>query len=440
MRRKLSVIEHIVFKKFKKDNIQFVFTVGIEGAFNLEELYNAIAKLRNKHPLLSKKVIDSKWTYFIPDEKNNIPVRVVERLDDTHWLKEEFKELNLLFDLTDGPLVRFVWLKGDRKSELLFTVHHLIADGRAAAFVFRDIIYCLDNQNYKVDSYPFLPGIVGLIPKDISNFKFKLRNKLISYKAIAKIKREELKKEKKKNTVIENNDIGFTVLHWSLNEKMTKMLIKKSGEHNASVQSAIHVALLEACQKVLGKEVVPSIVKVPADIRHKLSDVLKSDSLGTSFAVPLNIHFQYKRRKNFWVMAAEVKKKLQEQLAFKNIYDEIIQLEYMKPVVSNLIKNMLIINNRGKDEITISNLGNIRMRQELETLKVNFFKGSSAVVGKHHMLGVIFFAGKINFSLTYGSNNNAKETAIKIKENMDKSFEKALDILFEANDSLLVGK
>jgi Condensation domain len=427
MKRKLSVIEHLVFEVFEKENIHFAFTAGITGNFTLEELKLAVIKIKSKHPLLSSRIQpDSKgWTYFTHDKITEPLIRVVDRLNDETWIKEEWEELQTLIDLRNGPLTRFVWIKGKDVSEIIFVCHHIISDGRAAAYVLRDILHCLGDNGYEIKPHKMLPGISKLIPKRILfNPLFFLRTRIIALKKIKEIRKvKEINNSENQSRIYKTS---YNLIHWNLSEAETGILIKKAREEKTGVHSIVYVSILEAFAKTLGKNEIPLFVKTPIDIKNKLTSRLKDDSLGTSFAVPKTLSYKYKIRKSFWQMAKEIKEELSKQIDKKKFYYDMVLLELMKPVASSLVDSLFPVNTDNVSHLTLSNMGNLDIPIHFRNLNLNFFQVSAPVVGNEHMLLFMSIGGKIYFTLVTSSHKFDMEKSLQLKGNFNQSIGQAV--------------
>ena len=426
MKRKLSVLEHLILKKLEGEKVQFTFTAKVIGNFTLDEFKSAIAKVKNKHPLLSCHIETDKkgWTHFVSNDALEISVKVVNRLNEDDWVKEEWSELQTLFDLQHDSLARFVWVQGKGESEIICTTHHIIADARAAAFILRDVLYCLGDANYKLEQYKSLPGIGGLVPKKILfNPFFYLPVKFKALKMIVKIKLAQARPKKNPQARVFSD---FSLLHWDLTQEATKVLSKKAKEQKVSIQSILHIVLLEAYSKTLGKKELPAYVKVPVDIRSKVSKELKSDSLGTCFAMPVNVTCNYKLRKDFWEMAKEVKEDLSRNMNFDTLYKDIAFVEFQKPILSYLTDSMLNANTDNISDLTLNNLGTYRIPLQYGHLKLQFLKVAAPVFGNHHILGAHVVAGQMNFTLITSKLKMDEDQAIQLRQQIMASLEKVL--------------
>lgn len=428
MRRELSVPEQLVFKKFEKENIQFIYAIRIIGSFTIEALQGAIKKLSNKHPLLTAHIEVSKkgWGNFVCNPDIELPLRIVERNHVDDWLEEEKKELKKNFDLRVGPLARFVLVRGEGVSELLLIIHHIIVDGRAATYLIKDILLCLDNPDYELKPYPLLPGIDKLIPKKWRfNPIFRSKIMWLAVKKMWALRRDGSLKENIKELSFHQNE--FTVLHWELSIEQTKLLIDKSTENGVSHHATIHVAFLEAYAKTLGRSELPPFLKTPFDIRAWLSPQLKLDSLGTTFALPLPIYCVYKTRRNFWDMAKDIKKGLERVIDSNILYREIALLRALRGVSHYMMDTILPVNTGlGVSDITISNLGNLKIRAQYKTFNVDFFQGSIPMLGNQHLLGVTLFNRKFYFALMASKPKIDEVQAQQLKENFERSLAGAI--------------
>ena len=270
-----------------------------------------------------------------------------------------------------------------------------------------------------------LPGIAKLIPKRVLfNPLFFLRTRINALKKI-----NEIRNAKEIDNSISQPKIyktSYNVIHWNLSEAETGILIKKAREEKTGVHSVVYIAMLEAFAKILGKNEVPLFVKTPIDIKNKLSSRLKDDSLGTTFAVPKTLAYNYKIRKNFWQMAKEIKEELSKQIDTTKFYFDMVLLELLKPVASSLVDFLFPVNKERVSHLTLSNMGNLDIPVRFGDLKLNFFQVSAPVVGNEHMLLFMSVGGKIYFALVTSLFKFDQEKSMQLKEQFMKSIGQAL--------------
>ncbi|BBD60567.1 amino acid adenylation domain-containing protein [Nostoc sp. HK-01] len=129
--------------------------IHLRGSFKLEAVYQAIQTVINRHEAL-RTTFSSESNYQLIHPKLTIDIPYIDfsTLDGQHcqaelakFLKQEAQEN---FDLEKAPLLRFHIIKLKSNHHLLvFTVHHIVADGWSMAIVLRELaaIYTAESQN-----------------------------------------------------------------------------------------------------------------------------------------------------------------------------------------------------------------------------------------------------------------------------------------------------
>ena len=89
-KRKLLLVERIMYVD-SATPLNCVFTAKIKGEILQEQIEIALTKIQHKHPLLRAEVdLQDKQhpAYAIRENMKPIPLRIVKRQTDTHWLAE----------------------------------------------------------------------------------------------------------------------------------------------------------------------------------------------------------------------------------------------------------------------------------------------------------------------------------------------------------------
>jgi hypothetical protein len=102
-------------------NINVVMAARIKGAVTENDLQGAIQKARQRHPLLGARVqIDAEGLgYFTTESVPENQLEVIPRKTEEDWLSSVKTELRHGWEISTGPLARFVLLDQHRPSGAL---------------------------------------------------------------------------------------------------------------------------------------------------------------------------------------------------------------------------------------------------------------------------------------------------------------------------------
>ena len=73
----------------------------------------------------------------------NVPensLKVIQRTSDEDWNRELLNDYKIRYELSKGPLARFILLQSPDISEILIVCHHVICDGTSLAILARDLL------------------------------------------------------------------------------------------------------------------------------------------------------------------------------------------------------------------------------------------------------------------------------------------------------------
>src|SRR3982074_2187666 len=168
MKRKMFFFERLMYVDGQTP-INCIMTARIHGNIAADDLRLALRKVQVKHPLLRANVVEEGGQVYFAFSENplKIPVRVVERNSDDDWTNETSTEWKTPFNMSEGPMVRMVWIKSEGVSELMLVGHHCICDGASLITIFREILQLVDQPDVQLTPYPLVQSLQDLVPQEI---------------------------------------------------------------------------------------------------------------------------------------------------------------------------------------------------------------------------------------------------------------------------------
>jgi hypothetical protein len=126
LKRHLGAFEHFIWSTDQWSPRHFAYVARISGPLTANELRRGLIAAQTRHPMLQSKIeISETGPCFVPTPLQ-IPLRIATRSSVNAWRSEVAHELVEPFSPDAAPLMRVVFLRGPKLSELIFTVHHSI--------------------------------------------------------------------------------------------------------------------------------------------------------------------------------------------------------------------------------------------------------------------------------------------------------------------------
>ncbi|WP_264530540.1 condensation domain-containing protein [Flavobacterium sp. N502540] len=172
-KRKLLLVERIMYVDAATP-LNCVFTAKIKGEILKEQIEIALTKIQHKHPLLRAEVdLQDKQhpVYVLRENMKPIPLRIVKRQTDTHWLVESEQEWYRQFKGEGSPLAQLVWIKGQQFSELLWVVPHCICDGTSMVTLMQELLALIDNPTLDLEPYPLFQSVNNFLAPQFDHQK-----------------------------------------------------------------------------------------------------------------------------------------------------------------------------------------------------------------------------------------------------------------------------
>src|SRR5262245_13042543 len=145
--RPLDSLEHLFWLTDQYRPFHFTVTAQVFGETSVRLWREALARLQERHPLLSVAI--DRQSGGIPRFRRvaatPIPLRVVHDDPQSRWEVEVAAELATPFALSDAPLVRAVLIHAADNAAFTLVAHHSIADGMSLAHAVSDTLRALSG-------------------------------------------------------------------------------------------------------------------------------------------------------------------------------------------------------------------------------------------------------------------------------------------------------
>lgn len=396
-----------------------VIPFRLRGTFTLKEIQQALARIQDKHPwlraLISHDEKNIPW-FDVPEKPISIPVRILVRQGDNQWQEESRKEWQTLFNYEKLPLIRFVWIKGEEVSDMLFAFHHCLCDGGSAMMFLYEFLKVLDDPSADIGTENPILGIEDVVPAAmLASRKQQLKAKFIGRLAATAIKCIPVSKK----GIERKNDY---LIHWKFSPTESREFMEYCKSQNVTVNTFLSAAILQAFKKIKGTAAFNK-VSCPVDIR-RFAPQIKNDHI---FAFGLMIVVSANEKLSFSENLPVMQKAVELKTSKLNPYITMMVMESGHDALKNFTK--LLKNGKSSNDCMFSNLGRIQIPHEYKefTLDTIFSPSVIGPLGNTTTMVVSTFRGEMDFSFVGSEGYLPYIEALAIRDEVIQTVKKEME-------------
>jgi NRPS condensation-like uncharacterized protein len=418
MRRKLLFGERMLLGD-GTEPFNAVIPFRLRGIFKKEDIQHALSRLQDKHPWLRALIHhdENKVPWFeVLENHLPIPIRIVSRKGDDDWQEESRKEWQTLFKYGEQPLLRFIWIKGEEVSDMLFSFHHCLCDGGSAMAFLYEFLTILDHPSAEIGVENPILGIHDVVPEAIlTNRSQKLKAKVIGRVAATAIKCIPVGKK----AVERQNDY---LIHWKFDKEMSGELISYCKSMEVTVNTFLCAAVLQAFRKVKGA-VAFNKVSCPVDIRRFANQIKEDHIFAFGLMIVVSANHKISFSENLRLMQESVERKTSKL----NPYITMMVMESAHDALNNFTK--LLKHGKSSNDCMFSNLGRIQIPHQYKafTLETIFSPSVIGPLGNTTTMVTSTFNGEMDFSFVGSEGYLPYSEALAIRDEVIKSVKEQLD-------------
>ena len=329
--RKITPIERL----FSRSPFSIV-TVVARIKCNVSEsmLSHAVSKVQRRHTNLRVRIKEdgNHDAWFTSEGVIEIPVEIVPRESDDHWIQVFHEACHVIFEFEERPPIRFILVQSPLQSELIILCHHIICDGLSLAYLARDIMVHLGDPTREVEVLPNpVPIDKDNIPKDVS------LNAIVRF-FINRIN----KKWDQEKIYFDQED--YRILHeayWmhakhqmisiELSEVQTSAFVDRCRKEEVTVNSALTAAFAGAQAVVQGDKPYHSSLGVAGNLRDRLP--APAGEVMGCYAGVVTLKYKYNRTTGFWDNARRFHQKVKPLFTNKNLFTEPLLWCYLESAI-----------------------------------------------------------------------------------------------------------
>jgi NRPS condensation-like uncharacterized protein len=412
MRRQLGSNERIVHMNIQAGSIGFVVIAHLSISLQENDVRKALDILSKRHPLLQTRIeIHNNVPFFVSDNVPPIPLRILPRRDETHWIEEAEHECNTVLPSDTGPMIRTVLLTSPEATDVLVRFHHVIGDGMSGMYLMRDLLdLCVkisQEANPALNPLPQRPPIEHLLPPGAKGFNDFIKTSSLIGKQLYNIAIQRPKK-------IPCDDASAAapcvthILHNSCSPEITRSLLEKCRQESATVHGAVCTALLKAVAQYIAKRndhtgAITVGCMSAVDMRRFLHPPL-GEEVGLYASMVITSH-KISPYTEFWNLSREVTESIHRSIGKGEPFVFISLLKRLVPPnapPSDVAKRASEIYPAA---ILVTNLGRLHIEEKYDHLKCRaiHFAVSNKAVPDIYNAALLTHHGRLFINFSYNS-------------------------------------
>jgi hypothetical protein len=329
--RKITPIERF----FTRSPYSIVTVVArIKGNVSESMVRNAVSKVQRRHPNLRVRIVedDDRDPWFTSEGAKEIPVELVPRESDDHWIGVVQESCQIPFEFDAQPAIRFVLVQSPTTSELIILCHHIICDGLSLAYLARDLMVHLGDPTREVEVLPDpVPIDRDNIPEDVS------LNPVVRFF----INRMNKKWEAEKIVFDQEDYRDLNKAYWmhyshqmlsvELSGAQTSALVERCRSEGVTVNSALTTAFVGAQTIQQGENPLHPSIGVAGSLRDRLQRPV-GEVMGF-YAGVVTLKYKHNRNIGFWENARRFHRRVRPLFNNRNLLKDLLAWCYLEPTI-----------------------------------------------------------------------------------------------------------
>jgi NRPS condensation-like uncharacterized protein len=412
MKRQLGSNERIVYMNIQAGSINFVVVAHLSVHLHQDHVRKALDILCDRHPLLKTRIANQDgMPFFISDGVPPIPLRVVTRQDDTHWIEEAEHEVNTQLPSRTGPMIRAVLLTSPEATDVLVRFHHVIGDGMSGMYLMRDLLDLSEKISRgiepSVDSMPERPPMEDLLPPDVKGFNDFIKTTSLIGKQLYSITVQHPKKIPR-DDISAGKGLSAHIIHHSFTPEMTGMLVERCRKESATVHGTVCAALLDSVAHLIwrrnGHSSPVTVGCMSAvDMRRFLHPPV-TEEVGFYASMVITSH-RISKNSEFWNLAREVTESVHHSISKGEPFVFVSLLGKLVPQnapPSDVAKRASEIYPAA---LLVTNLGRLDIQEDYEPLQCRaiHFAVSNKAVPDFYNTALVTYKGRLFINFSYNN-------------------------------------
>ncbi len=421
--RALAGLEHAMRITDDVAPFNVVMVLRLDGELPVATLRQALDVLQQRHRLLRTRILAEGKSYAFHFEGTPaIPLEVRDRVQADGWVAMAEDQFQQRFPLTEGPLMRCLYLADAQGGDLIVTLHHTIVDAASARHLLSELLDLCSGVTPEHVPAQASEGAVpapALYPKAFSGAGYA--------RALASFMRRQMADEfsfRWKSRGIRKAPIAATgrccLLPVRFPAELTDKLIQASRTHRVTLNSILGAGMLSAVQRRLyPSPLVPLRHVIFADLRDRLRTPMAPTTLGCLLTM-FRFTVMVPKAGDFWRIASDI----QDATAVAARTGERYLAYSMSP---GMMKMMFAAKAFRMGATALSYSGPIELPETSGTFRVTGLHAFAAnmTLGPEYTALVRLFRGELWWDIMYMDSDMNETTAREIARDMQLILEAA---------------
>ncbi|NJC96928.1 MAG: hypothetical protein FIB03_11435 [Anaerolineae bacterium] len=258
MKRKLGFFERALLISDRYAPFHIVSVLRLANAPEPHAIRRSLQLLQSRHPFLSARLLEERGvTYFASLVEPRLPLKILPRWNDEHWIQLTEVELENRIDLTTGPMFRCTYLynSDQPQAEIIFAISHFIADSASVSRLMQELLTncasASDKNSHTVKLLSPAPPAESRFPSAFRGVSLSMRKMRYAAGQMADEISHRLQTRGKRTPPVHEKKSRGHILSAQFPEDLIEPFAQRARRERVTLNSALNAALMLAVNRHL---------------------------------------------------------------------------------------------------------------------------------------------------------------------------------------------
>ena len=275
MKRELGTFERALVISDQHAPFHIVSVLRLENAPPPHLLKQSLKVLQNHHPFLTARLLKERGKYYFARLiEPGIPLHVLPRWNNGHWIQVAEVELGTRMDVSSGPLFRCTYLYdlGDSHGDIIFSFFHAITDASSTSQLLHELLMTcasfMDQRTIPIYELPLNPPAESRFPAGFRGLPLMLNTVRYAFQQAADELAYRLQTRGKRIPPLHPKPSRGHILSTQLSAELTESFTQRARTEGVTLDSALNAAMMLAVNRNLyAGQQIPMRTFTFADLR-----------------------------------------------------------------------------------------------------------------------------------------------------------------------------